>query len=40
MQAALSGPPVINLDKRLETYMGDKTAGEMMDLALGHWDIT
>ncbi len=36
VQAALSGPPVINLDKRLETYMGDKTAGEMMDLALGH----
>jgi hypothetical protein len=33
---ALSGPNVINLDKRLETYMGDKTAGEMMDLALGH----
>ena len=27
-------------DKRLETYMGDKTAGEMMDLALGHWCIT
>jgi uncharacterized damage-inducible protein DinB len=34
--AALSGPTGINLDKRLETYMGDKTAGEMMDLALGH----
>ena len=34
--AALSGPTMINLDKRLETYMGDKTAGEMMDLALGH----
>jgi len=34
--AALIGPTVINLDKRLETYMGDKTAGEMMDLALGH----
>ena len=36
VQAALSGPTVINLDKKLETYMGDKTAGEMMDLALGH----
>jgi len=33
---ALSSPTMINLDKRLETYMGDKTAGEMMDLALGH----
>jgi len=36
VKAALSGPTVINLDKRLDTYMGDKTAGEMMDLALGH----
>ena len=36
VQEALSGPTVINLDKRLDTYMGDKTAGEMMDLALGH----
>jgi uncharacterized damage-inducible protein DinB len=36
VQAALSGPTMINLDKRLETYMGDKTAREMMDLALGH----
>ena len=36
VQDALSGPTVINLDKRLDTYMGDKTAGEMMDLALGH----
>ena len=36
VQEALSGPTLINLDKRLETYMGDKTAGEMMDLALGH----
>ncbi len=33
---ALSGPGLINLDKVLDTYMGDKTAGEMMDLALGH----
>ena len=36
VKEALSGPTVINLDKKLETYMGDKTAGEMMDLALGH----
>jgi uncharacterized damage-inducible protein DinB len=36
VKAALSGPTVIDLDKRLETYMGTKTAGEMMDLALGH----
>jgi len=36
VKAALSSPTVIDLDKRLETYMGTKTAGEMMDLALGH----
>ena len=36
VQEALSGTTLINLDKMLETYMGDKTAGEMMDLALGH----
>lgn len=36
VKEALSGPALINLDKALDTYMGDKTAGEMMDLALGH----
>jgi hypothetical protein len=36
VKAALSGPTSINVDKMLETYMGRKTAGEMMDLALGH----
>ena len=36
VKEALSGTTLINLDKMLDTYMGDKTAGEMMDLALGH----
>jgi hypothetical protein len=33
VQEALRGPPVLTLDNRLETDMGDKTAGAMMDLA-------
>lgn len=33
---ALTGDAIIDLDKVLDTYMGQKTAGEMMDLALGH----
>ncbi len=36
VNVALSGDTLIDLDKVLETYMGSKTAGEMMDLALGH----
>jgi hypothetical protein len=36
VEEALTGSTLINLDKTLETYMGPKTAGEMMDLALGH----
>ena len=36
VKEALSGTGLIDLDKVLDTYMGDKTAGEMMDLALGH----
>jgi len=36
VKAALSGSTLINVDKVLDTYMGRKTAGEMMDLALGH----
>lgn len=36
VQEALNGSTVIDLDKVLDTYMGRKTAGEMMDLALGH----
>ncbi len=36
VKEALSGATLINLDLVLDTYMGDKTAGEMMDLALGH----
>lgn len=36
VKEALSGPGIIDLDRTLDTYMGTKTAGEMMDLALGH----
>ena len=36
VKEALSGATLINLEQVLDTYMGDKTAGEMMDLALGH----
>ena len=36
VNVALSGDTLIDLDKVLDTYMGSKTAGEMMDLALGH----
>ncbi len=36
VKSALTGPSPLDLDKVLETYMGPKTASELMDLALGH----
>ena len=33
---ALTGDQSLDLEKSLDTYMGPKTAGELMDLALGH----
>ena len=36
VKSALTGPSPLDLDKVLDTYMGTKTAGELMDLALGH----
>ena len=36
VKEGLTGPSPMDLDRILETYMGSKTAGEMMDLALGH----
>ncbi len=36
VKAALTGEDPLDLEKQLETYMGSKTAGELMDLALGH----
>lgn len=36
VKAALTGDDPLDLEKKLDTYMGSKTAGELMDLALGH----
>ena len=36
VKAALMGEIPLDLEKSLDTYMGRKTAGELMDLALGH----
>ena len=36
VKMALTGDEVLDLEKPLDTYMGPKTAGELMDLALGH----
>lgn len=36
VNAALTGEDPLDLEKPLDTYMGSKTAGELMDLALGH----
>ncbi|MCH7891399.1 MAG: DinB family protein [Gemmatimonadetes bacterium] len=36
VKSALAGPSPLDLDKVLDTYMGSKTASELMDLALGH----
>ena len=36
VREALSGSPPLDQSKILVTYMGPKTAGEMLDLALGH----
>lgn len=36
VKTALTGDTPLDLEKPLDTYMGPKTAGELMDLALGH----
>ena len=36
VKMALTGDEALDLEKPLDTYMGPKTAGELMDLALGH----
>ena len=36
VKEALSGDPPLDQSKMLVTYMGPKTAGEILDLALGH----
>ncbi len=36
VKTALTGDDALDLEKTLDTYMGTKTAGELMDLALGH----
>ena len=36
VKASLTGEDPLDLEKPLDTYMGSKTAGELMDLALGH----
>lgn len=36
VNAALTGGDSLDLEKPLDTYMVSKTAGELMDLALGH----
>ena len=36
VKASLDGDASIDLEKVLDTYMGNKTAWEMMDLGLGH----
>ena len=36
VKSALAGDTALDLSRELDTYMGQKTAGELMDLALGH----
>ena len=36
VKSALAGDTARDLSRELDTYMGQKTAGELMDLALGH----
>ena len=36
VKSALTGTSPLDLDRVLDTYMGPKTASELMDLALGH----